>query len=533
MSNYSLKYQMQCEEFKSMHKEASLAKDLSRAIQDIKFDGNIWNVSWKNTTFSIKPFLCSALSFLDEQEMLDSLCSYVVNHDDNFYNKLSNLKREDYYSMTTDEENDVFGSILYQLNSQIPCVARYLVGLDNDYVTRHMMGRMIKYFTSLCGGDDCPYIKFNDKDVCNTQAFSVYISIYWILQKSKKLQLLLRKEISAVKFREVLDCLCPETSVHFQYLSGVISAKELRLRYVDGDDKTSPVIYRELYNLMTNEDRTYDEEKDRYFLGEFLSSVDVKFKYEDFVLIMGYSYFSMGFYSKLATEMGYNIKSIEDLKESNFKLYSTNKELKSALKAKSKEVTNLQEELSTQLKLKDTSKHESTLKKLESDITDLKIKISSLERISSKKDYELLKQKRLIRSQIKEIKSLRARLDEVKNEESLSGDISEEVEDECDVHELAEALKGYKIGVFGGFDAGCVVEKFKDYGLSVKHIVDDKHFVVGDLDCAVVLTSNIQHKTVRVLKSQYDGNFVYFNGTSIELIIKEIYNLLVKEYVYV
>lgn len=528
MSNYDLKYQLYCSKRASSSREANLAVDLHKAIQAIKSDGNLWNVEWRGMIFSIKPFLCSALSFIHIEELFDILCTCIAYSDEDFYDKLLDIKREDYYGTFTKDENNVCNSILYQFSSQVPCVTRYLVGLDDIRVAKQLMSFLIKEFTYVYS-DETAYIEFKDNDICNTEAFSYFISIYWALQKSKKLQLLLVKEIKIQNFQDLLIKLCPESSLHYKYLSGEITSEELHKGFVYGDDSNSPILFKELFNLLSKSSREYDEEKDKAFLTEFCSNLSINFNYEDFIRTMACGYMTMDFYKRDKLEAKQNLKAIDDLKARNSSLDKENKQLKSSLKSLTKERNKLSSKVSSLVDKNDSSRYEERIKDLDSIIYDLKSQISVLERKLDSKESEILHQKQVIRSQIKELKSLNARLDEA---EQVSEDFEEEiVEDEpqFSISEMASSLKGFKLGVFGGFDAGNLVEKFKDYGLTVKHVIDDKQFIVGDLDCAIVLTSNVQHKTVKRLKAQYNGNFVYFNGTCIELMIQEVFNVLCKE----
>lgn len=522
-NNSSSKYQMYVSKRASYHKELALTKDLIKAIHDIKLDDNIWMVKWKDFTFSVKPFLCSAMSFINNSDLYILLCQYILSSDSEFYDKLCEYKKSDYRGIFTDDENNVSESIYYQFNSYIPCLVRYLIGLNDISVSRKFMSFLIKEFLNIWHNCDY-YINFADSDICNTEAFSYFISMLWVFQKSKKLQMLLLKEFKTLDILSILDKACPETSLHYKYLSGEISSSDLKVQY-----KNEGVVYKELYNLMTKGKEKYDKDIHGVCVEETYRSIMMFYEYEDFVFEMSAQYMASGLYSLEADKRKKYKKQVSEYKHSNSELVKEIKDLKSKVKSLRKEKDSVINKCKRLIDDNDVSKYETRIKKLMSFISDLKAQISQLKNLSTEKDKEILSQKQLIRGQIKEIKSLKARLDELEPLEEEIEEVLVDTEPEISIEEMVERLKDFKLGVFGGFDAGNLTEKFKGYGLEVKHIIDEKQFVVGDLDCAIILATNIQHKTVRRLKSQYDGNFVYINGTSIESMIQEAYNLLCNE----
>lgn len=519
----SSKYQMYVSKRANYHKELALTKELTKAIYSIKLDDNIWTVKWKDFSFSVKPFLCSAMSFISNSDLFITLCQCIISSDSEFYDKLGEYKKSEYLSIFNDDENNISESIYYQFNSRIPCLTRYLIGLDDISVIRKFMSFLIKEFLNIW--HDCDYyINFADSDICNTEAFSYFISMLWVFQKSKKVQMLLLKEFKTLDILSILDGVCPETSLHYKYLSGEISSSDLKIQY-----KSLDIVHKELYNLMTRGKEKYNKDIHGDCIEEAYRSIMMYYEYEDFVFEMYTQYIVSGLYDLEADKRKKYKKQASEYKYNNTELIKENKDLKSKVKSLSKEKDKVINKCKKLIDSNDVSKYEIRIKKLTSFISDLKAQISQLKNSIIEKDKEILNQKQLIRSQIKEIKSLKARLDELEPLEEEIKEVVVDTEPEISIEEMAERLKDFKLGVFGGFDAGNLTEKFKGYGLEVKHIIDEKQFVVGDLDCAIVLTTNIQHKTVRRLKSQYDGNFVYISGTSIESMIQEAYNLLCKE----
>lgn len=527
MSNYDLKYQLYCNSRAEEARDVSLASNLCKAIREIQVDDSIWNVTWNDCTFSVRPFLCSALSFMHVPNLFDLLCSYTVDSDEDFYNKLVTLKEKDYNGVFTSDENYVFDSILYQFNSQVPCIARYLVGLNNITIIKRLMVLIMKGFTYVYDEENgC--INFFDEELCNTQAFSYYISFYWVLQKSKKLQFILSKEIKFVDFKNILSKTCPQHSIHFQYLSGKLTAKELYDKYTIVPDDGLPVSTKELYNLFSKDVNEYLDKSALSIITEACSCLTLSYGFYEFMRIMSCSYITMGYYTRNDEDCSKLRFEINDLASSNNDLVIENKDIKSNLRSVTKERNKLSSKVKTLTSKIDSFGKDTRVERLKEENEDLRKRLSEIEGSLCVKEEELAECKRTIRGQIKELKSLNARLDVQIDDEA---EICSSCDDTqvVDIDTVCDFLKSKKLGVFGGFDAGAIVEKFKDYGIVVKHVINDMTFDAGDLDCAIVLTTNIQHKTVRKLKSQYDGCYVYVNGTNIENMLVCTYNKLIEE----
>lgn len=516
MKNYNLKYN----QYSSYAREHSLDKKVEKIIQRLNVNQDFFICNWKGMKFSIKPFLCSALSFVSSDDVFNRLCQAVVQEDKDIFNKLDSKDSSWYYSGLNEDETNVYNSILYQLGSRVPCLYRYLLTLDNNNVGRIAVSLMLREFSYIYDIKDF-YVNFCDKDICNTQAFSYYICMYWALKSSSAFQMYFSKELKIMNLSSILDNICPVSSIHYKYLNGEISSNELYDLYNGVDDEIG-VIHHEVINLGSEGNKGYDDSlKDiaRLIVDKTYVSLD----YDDFFTIIGCGYLSMGYYNS-------DKESIKDLEELNKdlqdKLTECNNDLKDSknlLKTKSKEIESL-EKLINELKSKlDNDKYESKIKSLESTIDSMKIQISRLDSELKLKDDEIIRNKQLIRSQIKKLKSYSSSsLEQCEELEELNQDL-DDIEN-LDVSDMVSKLKGYSIGVFGGIDCGNMINKFKDYGLDIVHIVEGDNFRIGDLDFAVILTSNMQHKTLRRLESQFNGIKVYYNGSNVENIIREIYN---------
>lgn len=527
MSNKDVKQQLFDNAYADYQKGMRQTHRLMKLVHSVKGvnEDEFWNVVWKDYKFSIKPYLCSALSFVIGGEATCILCDLVVQGEEDFYNTLLNYAPSDYHKTFTADENNVFDSICYHSNSYVPCIVRYLISRGNVTDIRKLMCLLLKDFIKLSSNPSGDYyVRFSDKSICNTQAFSYFISVYWLIQSVGKLRVLLGRELSSIKLTSILDDVCPEVSIHYQYLSGKITSTQLKDRY------KPDIFYKELINLKDDSDNiVYSKEFNKVM--DICNSSLMYNTYEYFCEIMACYYFQSDLYEKQQKKIQNMGVQLDESKTVVEKYKASNKEIKLQLRTVKKENEVLQSKCN-QAQLSDrVERYKIKVHNLDMKLSACTSEIQRLKDELELKDKELLKQKQTIRGQIKEIKSLTARLDEASLlAEELSTntvEVAEEVED-CTLEEMVEYLKGYRLCVFGGFDAGSLREKFRSYGLDVRHVINDCQFVVGDIDCAIILINNIQHKTVRRLRSQYDGEFVYVSGTSIDGMIKQTYIALNK-----
>lgn len=529
MINSKSKHKTYLEKLSICSKEASIMGNIGKELTALSRDSSLWNVEWKGYNFSIRPFLCSALSFMHSHDIADVISSLVNVGDEEFYHNFMDITREEYYGMFSDDENAVFSSVLYQLDSYIPAIARYLVGVSNPKVVSKIFTTLLKDLSSLKPSDEL-YVDFTDSNICNTEAFSYHLVYHWLFQKSQKLRLNYLKELRILNLEDALDKLCPVDSIHFKYISGEITAQELKDAYLvgDKDHDVYPVRYIELVNLVGSEG--YDSGIHDNFLDKYITHIKFYNGYEDFYTAMCNSYFAMGYYKKDSNVALFNIDTISDLESSVEGYKKENRALKSKVKNLTKSVKELRLDLSRMESESDSSNSSNDrILELMKEVSSLKSHIVDLESDLDCKCNEISEYKHSMRTKIKEIKSLSARIDElkesIKDNEPFMG--SEEVCDEkVSLEEMVESLRGYKLGIFGGFGIGDLSKILGDYGLTVKHFTGETNFIIGELDCAVVLTSSAKHKVYRRLKSQHSGSLIHVNNLNIEKIIEECYKEL-------
>lgn len=502
----------------------NLARDVRRAVSQMKIDENFWNVTWKGLTFSVRPFLCSGLCFVKSIDMFNVVVDLILRYSDDFYDKLVNLSSDEYYGTFTEDEDNMYYSIMFQTHSQVPCVTRYLIGTGNNDAFKKIVTYLLKELLLVCE-EKGMHIDFKDKTLCNTEAFSYYISMYWALQKSKKVQMLLLKDVKTLNITKILDTLCPEESLHYKVLSGVLPSKELARLYSLVTKEDIPIAAREVAELLE-----FVSDDTIKFSKDVLDGLDFCVEYESFVRIMGSSFITGGAYVALKDYFNNSNNLISLVKDDNEKLTNTNRDLRNQIKDLKRDLASLEEKLENQVKENDIDTYKSKIQALTDKVKALKKENISLTDTISVRDKTILQQKQVISSQIKEIKSLNASLDKCSCKASENKDVSDNIEvEKTSIPDMVDKLKSFKIAIFGGYDSRNLEQKFNTYGLEIKQYISNSSFTIGSLDCAVILTSNITHHSVRNLESQFDGKILYFNGTNVELIINELYKLLCME----
>lgn len=507
-------------------RSVNLALDVKKAISGIKINDDFWNVTWKGYTFSIKPYLCCCLSFIKHKDLFNPLLSMIINSDGGFFNNIDDLTLEKYDSLFTDDENNVYESIFHKPISNIPCVAKYVLGNEDVKSIRKILFYVLREFNMFYNDNDA-YVRFTDETLCNTEAFSYYLSMYWAIQKSKKIQMLLIKEIKTIDFSSLLETLCPEESAHYKYISGEITSKQLLDKYLAySEDNPTPIIAREFVAL-------FDSSSDDCisFAMRIVNDLDFRTGFLSFIRVMSCSYFTHGFFDLQNSVYDEVCKDRNMYRDDNSKLIEESKDLKNQIKALKRDISSLTNDLETKVKEFDTNTYKNKIKSLESEISSLKKEISSLTDSLSVKDDTILKQKQVISKQIKDIKSLNASLDKLDvSDGSFDESISEvSVNTQVSLGDMLDKLRNYKIAIFGGYDSRNLESKFEGYGLNVKQYIDESSVEVGNLDCAVILASNVSHHLVRHLESKFNGKFLYFNGTNIELMVSKLYEILCME----
>lgn len=369
-------------------------------------------------------------------------------------------------------------------------------------------------------------IIFDDKSICNTQAASLYMSIYWLFKMSPYSRQLLGRSISKLDLESRLESFIPEGSLHYRYLKGEMSGSEVLHNYksvkIDGTEDT--VFEREIVSLATH--GKYDGRP----LTEYEREVADWFKdyiFKDRELDLSFS-LALSCYDCEASD---RFKSKVD--ELTLQVDKANSEKnKQALK-----VHGLKDEISSlRGKISDLEKENSKLARLLSNhetYDSLQTKIKELKSDLCEKSAEVeqifeenIELKKLISSQKKEIKSLTASVDALKE---LAEDSSEPFEEEetFDIEEAVSVLKDKRIVFVGMEFNSSLVNRFKAVGLDSVSWVDRNTKSLGCCDLAVVFTQRCKHSDVRRIESLAKNGttkMIYFSGSNFEQLLALMYD---------
>ena len=505
----------------------SFMRELNKKLC-IKDVDDFLKVTYKGYEFSIVPFAVNGFSFIKGQsfcyEILNLLISSLDKPEDIFeYNgdKVKDiLGEENYYvSLSLLKDYDTCGkealSLLYK--------DKYLFA---DYIMRTFMYECLLISDGLRCDD-------YDKKAYNTQAFSYYLTLYWVLQKSNVIRLSLGRFINKIDFKELLDSFLPDNSYFEQYFKKEISAKTLYTK-VNSYISDKPYSIKEeeiLFSCgLVNEDLLKNKELSTLVL-RLVNLVKYKEDISSVKFMVANSYFETGEYIKKMDELealNNEIRGIkEDLKASNKQLTEANKELV----IRNKKIKELESDIEKIGISSDEYKYKDTISKLSSKIKALFLKLD-------KKDIEIseLEKKRLelvheVSDKKKEIKQLKARLDEMNKEDSKNVESSSdiEVENEDDFPNIIKFLSDKKIILAGGLNKNLVSE-LKNLGISnVKQYIERAPKNLGYFDCVVVLADYAPHCVSIPLKDSArmcDKPFIYANGINPSLICRQIYDNL-------
>ena len=101
----------------------------------------------------------------------------------------------------------------------------------------------------------------HESGICNTQAFSYHLCCLWALQLNPMIQKTINDFVRKSSLLKALEEECPETSLHYKYLTGEISAKELYTKYTALDEINPKEIE---YTYLTGIDRDFEYGSDKH-----------------------------------------------------------------------------------------------------------------------------------------------------------------------------------------------------------------------------------------------------------------------------
>lgn len=372
-------------------------------------------------------------------------------------------------------------------------------------------------------GQEYGHLQYQYKDICNTQAFSYYLSVYWVANLTPALRKQIDPNLRKVGFMQMFDTLCPESSIHFKYISGDISVEQLVRDYTSQSfPDGSSVAEREAYSNACR--GNYD--------GSPLTEAQLSIGHEDYVFLsqcaeqymnmhLAHAFLYGGAYERMDKETrlakSREKRNLDEMDKLRVK-YTKSADEKNRLRKQNKE---LQEQI-RQLKA-EISSHTTDAGLLKR-VSELESKLSASIDENERLFAERLELKQELSSRAKEIKHLSARLREQGDEDANEGVVTEEVSLET----MIEALKTKRIAMVGGDRSKSLVHTFKNWGFTSFINISGN---VRKLDCDFLIICTIlcshtdMYQAERLAKGE-TTEMVYVNNTNAEIILRALYDTL-------
>lgn len=494
---------------------------LKRTIGSFNLD-TVFLIKYKGHEFNCLPFLLNGTGYFSNtyRSMLTDSIS-----------KLSSVTEPVYMSDIAGVgglDLNVFHAILPALaDAGIRTMGAYHYKECPKEMLRLLLMGSIEVFESVAFGGDLIHFEYNCDGICNTQAFSYYVSILWLLSLSPLLSSLSIRDLKRARFGDIINKILPEDSIHFKYICGELSSDDLLSKYTEESySDGSSVCLREIMSNCTEgkykgEDFSY---KDLGMCNDIYDSLVLNESYK-LNMHLAYCFLFDGTYERLNKEILTQSKAVERENEKVSKFDSRVKRLHTKidnmaneLKEKDKQIQELRNKLHS-IKTNDTLVSE--IKDLKSDNKKLKVENEQL-------FNERLSLKQIISTQKKEIKSLTARSYE---DEGTDSDIVEDINEsnEVGVDEAIEAIKDLRI-TYICCDNNTIENKLKSMGVvNVTRFNNQK--TIGKCDVLVVFAIRCQHADVYKAEKLFgnrDIPIIYLNCVNVEQMIMAVYDTIFK-----
>lgn len=480
----------------------------------------IYDITYKGYKFNCLPFIINGCSFLSHN-FLGIL-----------YGKFGDIS---YKPDIIHLDEKIEGLDTYVLNSLIPSdtdkgsrwiAVKYYQRNPLDFARIMLRGSCnIVHDVLLHGNTKC--INYSYDKICNTQAFSYYCIFLWMLSFDKSFGVYLANDIKALKLRDLISSLIPEESPHFRYIKGELTGKELSTEYIKESFKDgSSILFREL--ISNNDEGKYEgQDLTQSEISLCASLADELLVNQEYHVNLSHAYLYMcnGYYDKFDSEVKSLRQNVEALESNNEKMRIQLADSRSALEESRNA---LQEIKSENNSLKNTLSKVQKSEDLEAEIKKLKKQVSDLTMENNQLFADRIQLKQQCSSQIKEIKSLKARpLDEEKIEEVF------EQEPTVSFEEMIDTIKDLSIGIIGFTEFCRLEENLVKLGVVNVKLFDSRTKDVGNCDYIVILTQLCEHSAVyraEKLCKNKNTEILYYNGTNTNSFIELVYNANRKDY---
>ena len=372
-------------------------------------------------------------------------------------------------------------------------------------------------------------IVFNAKGICNTQAFSFYLTVYFMFKLDPLITYNYGRHMKHMRLMNILDETCPVGCLMDEYLSGKITSSEMKKRYSKAKDGEDCVFLKEYYSLLTNGDYDGGEipdfakhliyEQHNAFCSQFVTIINN---------FMGFAWMCTSRYQKLLKQVEENEIELDKQHEKINELYGTVSAKNERIKTLENENAELRAEVDRytgmELDISDVEKYKS-------EASQHKDTLLKAEGIIASREGEIFELKRVISAQKKQIKKLNKRMafcESVMTADDivLENEICEEIEASMEV--CIEFLSDKHIFVVG-CPENTMGQRLYNMGLSgIKYYDDKRKRMEGKCDAGVILTRFAPHALIYSLE-KFAGDsvpIVYFNGSNPEKLVYELYEEL-------
>ena len=372
------------------------------------------------------------------------------------------------------------------------------------------------------------HLKFKHNGVCNTQAFCYYIMLYWVANIVPDMKFILGKDYAKLHLPSLLLEVCPKGSIHEQYLTGVLSSKELLDKYTTKNDKGFSPALQEVVSVSTEgsydgQDLTLEEihlAQDMFNL--FTRSLDFNYN-----RCAGFAVLLNGTPKDVLNNLEAKTEEIEELNSTiqrlNARLVKAN-DSSEVLRTENKKledtIRQLKEQLSA-IKIDANAVNE---------LAELKSKYSELELENNKLFNERIKLKQEVSKQKKELKKLNVLV----GDQCITEEVSCSVIDESDYFDIESAwtkLKGLHLLTIGMEFNQSLVQAFESHDVDIKQFNRNTKSI-GKADLAVIFTLRCSHSEVYKLEKYAKGTntqILYFDGSNITQLVRAILGVLENE----
>lgn len=398
----------------------------------------------------------------------------------------------------------------------------YLYSIQPNELACCLVGTLHKEFYDFVIMKERGYLDFKYKEIANTQAFSYFVGFLWIMKLTPLLKMYMGAMMKRAGMNDLIDSFIPENSIHFKYITGEYSSSDLLREYnkVRFEDGTS-IALREM--LCLNTDGAYDgrpiSEYEKSSISDMWSILSEDQDYK-FNMNLAYCVLYNGSYDSLQEQLRHAEDTTDrhknDLEVAEMRLrlqMQRNSELNSKVQELQKEIKE-KNGVIARFKSQDDLKHE--IQSLKSEVVSKDNEINRLfkERLELKQELSTCK------------KSLR-------KSGSFQSEVIEEVVEESSheisFDEIIESIRDKRIAIVGGLHINGLDDRLKQYGVvHVKHY-EENVSKIGVFDIGIIMSSTVKHTDVYKFEKEckkHNTQIIYFSGTNIERMIREIYNAI-------